>query len=123
MQSITSGSAYMKGRGRPKVKGIQGLRSRTQLARFNQSITLDDEDQHWRCAANIQDTCALARGGLPLLRLRMTACWKKQLVSTFCVLGQHLPCAAAADDLRAAEPAEAADWSEGIVTLISDFSL
>ena len=61
-------------------------------------------------AANIQDTRALARGGLPLLRLRMTACWKKQLVSTFCVLGQHLPGAAAADELRAAELAEGADW-------------
>ena len=34
-----------KGRGRPKVKGIQGFRSRAQLARFNQRMGLDDEDQ------------------------------------------------------------------------------
>ena len=44
-----SGSANMKGRGNPKVKGIQGFRSRAQLARFSQSLGLDDEDQHWRC--------------------------------------------------------------------------
>ena len=39
-----------KGRGRPKVKRIQGFRSRAQLARFNQSMGLDDEDQQRRCS-------------------------------------------------------------------------
>ena len=46
------GSANIKGRGRPqaKVKRIQGSRSRAQLARFNKSIGLDDEDQQWQCS-------------------------------------------------------------------------
>ena len=39
-----------KGRGRPRVKRIHGFRSRAQVANFNQSMGLDDDDNQRRCS-------------------------------------------------------------------------
>ena len=93
-----------KGRGRPRVKRIQGYRDRAQLTRFNISVGLDPDDEQWRCSCckypgHTARNCKWRAAFTSHEDEDGLLGYKGQLI-TRCVLVQHLLVLSAADDFR-----------------------
>ena len=102
-----------KGRGRPRVKRIQGYRDRAQLTRFNISLGLDPDDELRRCSCckypgHTARDCKW-RAAFTSHEEEDGLLGHKGQLSSRCVLVQHLLVLSAADHFRAAEPEEAED--------------